>query len=108
MKVLVRGCETAEQVEILLKLTGISSDNIKQALRAYLVEGFPASRCYARFGVTQQHFSRALAKLNQKAELLIQLVKLKEQHSEQMDAKVKAAFDAYMSHPFFKEGKEKN
>ncbi|MEE1981369.1 PapB/FocB family fimbrial expression transcriptional regulator [Shewanella xiamenensis] len=108
MKTLVQGCESAQQIEILLKLTGISSDNIKNALRAYLVEGFPASRCYARYEVTQQHFSRALINLNHKAELLIQLVKLKEQHSEQMDAKVKAAFDAYMSHPFFKEGKEKS
>lgn len=72
MKTLVQGCENAEQVEILLKLTGISSDNIKNALRAYLVEGFPASRCYARYGVTQQHFSRALVTINQKADLVMQ------------------------------------
>ncbi len=88
MKVLVRGCETAEQVEILLKLTGISSDNIKQALRAYLVEGFPASRCYARFGVTQQHFSRALAKLNQKAELAMQFAQYLKTNTNKVVSKI--------------------
>ncbi|AVI66962.1 hypothetical protein CKQ84_14310 [Shewanella sp. WE21] len=72
MKTLIQGCESAEQFEVLLKLTGITSENKKNALRAYLVKGFPASRCYARFGVTQQHFSKALMLLNKKADLAMQ------------------------------------
>jgi len=72
MKTLVQGCETAQQFEILLKLTSISSQAKKDALRAYLVDGLPAKRAYARYGVTQQHFSEALATLNQKADLAMQ------------------------------------
>lgn len=72
MKTLIQGCETAQQFEILLKLTSISSQAKKDALRAYLVDGLPAKRAYARYGVTQQHFSEALATLNQKADLAMQ------------------------------------
>ena len=39
MKTLIQGCETAQQFEILLKLTSISSQAKKDALRAYLVDG---------------------------------------------------------------------
>ena len=53
MKTLIQGCESAEQFEILLKLTGITSEDKKNALRAHLVEGLPAKRAYARFHVTQ-------------------------------------------------------
>lgn len=72
MKTLIQGCETEQQFEILLKLTSISSQAKKDALRAYLVDGLPAKRAYARYGVTQQHFSEALATLNQKADLAMQ------------------------------------
>jgi hypothetical protein len=66
MKTLIQGCESTEQFEILLKLTGITSEDKKNALRAHLVEGLPAKRAYARFHVTQQHFSQALMLLNKK------------------------------------------
>jgi hypothetical protein len=58
MKTLVQGCETAEQFEVLLMLTSISSQAKKDALRAHLVYGLPAKRAYARYGVTQQHLAR--------------------------------------------------
>ncbi|MEL4300053.1 PapB/FocB family fimbrial expression transcriptional regulator [Shewanella xiamenensis] len=77
MKTLIQGCETAQQFEILLKLTSISSQAKKDALRAYLVDGLPAKRAYARYGVTQQHFSEALATLNQKADLAMQYTETK-------------------------------
>jgi hypothetical protein len=76
MKTLIQGCESAEQFEVLLKLTGISSEDKKNALRAHLVEGLPAKRAYARFHVTQQHFSQALMLLNKKADLAMQYVEL--------------------------------
>lgn len=76
MKTLIQGCETEEQFEVLLKLTGITSENKKNALRAYLVEGLPAKRAYARFHVTQQHFSQALMLLNKKADLAMQYAAL--------------------------------
>ncbi|MCU8013653.1 adhesin biosynthesis transcription regulatory family protein [Shewanella sp. SM74] len=72
MKTLIQGCESAEQFEVLLQLTGISSEDKKNALRAHLVEGLPAKRAYARFHVTQQHFSQALMLLNKKADLAMQ------------------------------------
>lgn len=83
MKTLIQGCETAEQFEVLLKLTGITSENKKNALRAHLVEGLPAKRAYARFHVTQQHFSQALKLLNKKADLAMQYAALQKSKSEQ-------------------------
>lgn len=76
MKTLIQGCESAEQFEVLLKLTGITSEDKKNALRAHLVEGLPAKRAYARFHVTQQHFSQALMLLNKKADLAMQYAEL--------------------------------
>jgi hypothetical protein len=72
MKTLVQGCESAEQFGILLKMTRINSEAKQNALRAYLVDGLPAKRAYARFGVTQQHFSNALTRLNKAADLAMQ------------------------------------
>jgi hypothetical protein len=72
MKTLVQGCESAEQFGILLKMTRLESEAKQNALRAYLVDGLPAKRAYARFCVTQQHFSNALARLNKAADLAMQ------------------------------------
>lgn len=83
MKILIQGCESAEQFEVLLKLTGITSENKKNALRAHLVEGLPAKRAYARFHVTQQHFSQALKLLNKKADLAMQYAALQKSKCEQ-------------------------
>jgi hypothetical protein len=74
MKTLIQGCETAEQFEVLLLLTSISSQAKKDALRAHLVDGLPANRAYARYGVTQQHFSQALSTLNRAADLAMRYV----------------------------------
>ncbi|MCU7977579.1 adhesin biosynthesis transcription regulatory family protein [Shewanella sp. SW36] len=83
MKTLIQGCESAEQFEVLLQLTGISSEDKKNALRAHLVEGLPAKRAYARFHVTQQHFSQALMLLNKKADLAMQYASLQKSKGEQ-------------------------
>ncbi|MGI2192902.1 PapB/FocB family fimbrial expression transcriptional regulator [Shewanella baltica] len=83
MKTLIQGCESTEQFEILLKLTGITSEDKKNALRAHLVEGLPAKRAYARFHVTQQHFSQALILLNKKADLAMQYAVLQKSKGEQ-------------------------
>jgi hypothetical protein len=72
MKTLVQGCESAEQFGVLLKMTRINSEAKQKALRAYLVDGIPEKRAYARFGVKQQHFSAALKRLNQAADLAMQ------------------------------------
>lgn len=85
MKTLIQGCESAEQFEVLLKLTGISSEDKKNALRAHLVEGLPAKRAYARFHVTQQHFSLALILLNKKADLAMQYVVLQKSIAKKFD-----------------------
>lgn len=42
MKTLIQGFESAEQFEVLLQLTGITSEDKKNALRAHLVEGLLA------------------------------------------------------------------
>lgn len=83
MKTLIQGCESAAQFEVLLKLTGISSEDKKNALRAHLVEGLPAKRAYARFHVTQQHFSQALILLNKKADLAMLYAALQKSKGEQ-------------------------
>jgi hypothetical protein len=72
MKTLVQGCESSEQFGLLLKMTRIESEAKQNALRAYLVDGLPAKRAYAHFGVTQQHFSNGLARLNKAADLAMQ------------------------------------
>ena len=85
MKTLIQGCESAEQFEVLLQLTGISSEDKKNALRAHLVEGLPAKRAYARFHVTQQHFSLALMLLNKKADLAMQYAVLQKSKAKKFD-----------------------
>ncbi|WP_338725679.1 PapB/FocB family fimbrial expression transcriptional regulator [Shewanella baltica] len=69
IKELIQGCEKPAQFDLLIAMTSITSAAKINALRMHLVDGFPASRCYARFGVTQQHFSAALNGLNKKADL---------------------------------------
>lgn len=74
MKTLIQGCETQEQFDLLIGMTSITSKPKIAALRAYLVEGLPARRAYARFGVTQQHFSLALLTLSINARLAMEYV----------------------------------
>ncbi len=79
MKTLIQGCEKPAQFDKLIAMTRITSVPTCNALRAHLVDGFPASRCYARFGISQQNFSRALQRVNAAAALAMDYVAGKSQ-----------------------------
>ena len=81
MKTLVQGCETPAQFDLLIAMTRFTSKPKIAALRAYLVDGVPAQRCYARFGVSQQSFSLALLTLNMNASLAMDYVAARNSHA---------------------------
>ncbi|MGI2173996.1 PapB/FocB family fimbrial expression transcriptional regulator [Shewanella ulleungensis] len=99
MKTLVQGCESAEQFGILLRMTRINSQAKQDALRAYLVEGLPAKRAYARFGVTQQGFSVALRTLNAAAAQAIKYGQEHEINTKTRDENLKESFRRLIEHP---------
>ncbi|EKE79443.1 PapB/FocB family fimbrial expression transcriptional regulator [Idiomarina xiamenensis] len=64
MKYLCQASQTNERFELLLQLTRINSDDVKDALRAHLVKGFNEKDAALLNGVPFSNFSRALTKLN--------------------------------------------
>jgi len=67
MKMLVRGLESSERVNLLLTLTSIKSEPIIKALHDYLVSGRTDTGAAAINMVEQSNFNRALSKLNKVA-----------------------------------------
>ena len=61
---LLQGMEPAERVEILLSLTSIKSENIREAVRAYLVEGKSRGFAAGLNDIPEGNLTRALDKLN--------------------------------------------
>ena len=74
MNVLLKGGQTIKRLELLLQLTLIKSDNMKDALKSYLVDGLTESATASLHGVDRNNFVRALAKLNEKAQI-VELIK---------------------------------
>jgi len=61
---LLQGHETEERVNLLLSLTSIKSEPIRDALVQHYVKGMPVPACCWTFDITRQNFARAVKKLN--------------------------------------------
>ena len=70
MNVLLQGGQSLKRLELLLKLTLIKSDNMKDALKSYLVDGMSESAVAALHSVDRNNFIRTLSKLNDKAAIV--------------------------------------
>ena len=70
MNVLLQGGQSLKRLELLLKLTLIKSDNMKDALKSYLVDGMSESAVAALHSVDRNNFIRTLSKLNEKAAIV--------------------------------------
>lgn len=67
MKLLVKGIEPQERVNLIMKLTKIKSENIRSALIDHLSKGLSANDAAMLNDVPQQNFNRALKRLNEVA-----------------------------------------
>jgi len=65
MKMLVRGIEPQERVNLIMELTKIGSENIKSALIDHLSKGLSENDAAMLNDVPQQNFNRALKRLNE-------------------------------------------
>ena len=80
MRYLVQGGEDAETVELLLSLTRIDSDDVKSALKDYLVRGLGDATTCALHQIAQSNFNRALNRLEQVAETVERLIENRVRH----------------------------
>lgn len=67
MRYITQGGESPERYELLISLTRISSEDIKAALKDYLVTGLTDATAAAVNGVPLSNFTRALKTLNDTA-----------------------------------------
>jgi DNA polymerase III delta prime subunit len=67
------GCEKPERLELLLKLVGLKSESVIEALTRHLVNGLNESAAAAICQVDDSNFRRALAKLEAKAQIVEQI-----------------------------------
>lgn len=63
MRYLTQGGQSAERLELLLQLTSISSEPVKDALADHLVRGLADATSDSLNGITQANFNRALKTL---------------------------------------------
>ena len=64
MKFLTKGLEPEERINLLLQLTKIGSEDIKNALVDHLTKGLTENDAAMLNDVSQQNFNRALKRLN--------------------------------------------
>ena len=62
---LLQGQEVQRKIELLLKFSGKSSDTVKMAVSAHLVDGMAKPMVQLMFGISQQQLDKALADINQ-------------------------------------------
>ena len=67
MKLLVKGIEPQERVNLIMQLTKIKSENIRSALIDHLSKGLSVNDAAMLNDVPQQNFNRALKRLNEVA-----------------------------------------
>lgn len=67
MKMLVRGIEPQERVNLIMQLTKIGSENIRSALIDHLSKGLSENDAAMLNDVPQQNFNRALKRINEVA-----------------------------------------
>lgn len=80
MRYLVQGGQDAETVELLLSLTRIDSDDVKQAMKDHLVTGLADSTACALREISQSNFNRALNRLESVAATVEQLIEKRVRH----------------------------
>jgi Adhesin biosynthesis transcription regulatory protein len=80
MRHLIQGGHSQEQLDLLLKLTRISSDSIKSALSDYLVLGRSDSLSAAKYDVLLPNFTKALVSLNKTTEIVEGLIEIRVRH----------------------------
>ena len=76
MRYITQGSESQERFELLISLTRISSEDIKAALKDYLVTGLADATAAAINGVQLSNFTRALKTLNETAATVEQIKEL--------------------------------
>jgi hypothetical protein len=74
MNVLIKGGEPLKRVELLLKLKSFRSEDMKGAIKSYLVAGMGESAAAALNGVDRNNLIKAIAKLNEVA-LIVENIK---------------------------------
>jgi len=77
MKVLLKGTETKQRIDLLLQLTKATSPNKKQALYDYFCNGKTMSLAAVLNSTTQPKLSNLIANIEQKAQVVEQLHALK-------------------------------
>ena len=70
MRILVQGSQSAERLELLLQLTKIASEDVKDALRDHLVRGMSDALAAAANGIKQSNLKRALDSLERTAAIV--------------------------------------
>lgn len=80
MKYLVSGLESKQRVELLLSLTKISSEALRDSIFDHLCVGHPEKDAAALNGVSQSNFNRAMTKLNDVAGIVEQIKELDWEH----------------------------
>lgn len=76
MRYITQGGESPERYELLISLTRISSEDIKAALKDYLVTGLADATAAAINGVQLSNFTRALKTVNDIAATVEQIKEL--------------------------------
>ena len=74
MNVLIKGGQSLKRVDLLLQLKSFRSDDMKSAIKSYLVDGVGESAAAALNGVDRNNLIKALAKLNEAA-LIVESIK---------------------------------
>ncbi len=67
MNVLTKGGLSAKDLELLLKLRSFRSDDMKGAMKSFLVDGMGESQAAALNGVDRNNLIKSVAKLNETA-----------------------------------------
>lgn len=80
MRHLIQGGHSQEQLDLLLKLTRISSEGVTDALSDHLVRGLSDSLAASANGVLLPNFTKALNSLNKTAEIVEGLIEIRVKH----------------------------
>lgn len=67
MNYLLSGGESKERVELLLSLTKINSEPLRNSITDHLCDGYADKYAYSRNGVAQSNFVRAMKTMNKVA-----------------------------------------
>ncbi|MEC4728935.1 hypothetical protein HWQ46_25815 [Shewanella sp. D64] len=77
MSCLIRGGECEQRIDLLLRLTRITSPNKISALNDYFVEGVTSTIARTRHGLSQQSWHKGIKRINEAAMVTDTLFKLK-------------------------------